>query len=51
MVFLGVLLVLVGVLMLLERLGIIYGDVWEYVFPIALIALGVSFMVKKGKNL
>ena len=50
MIFLGILLLLIGSLMLLERFGIIYGDVWDYVFPLALIALGVSFVLKKDRH-
>ena len=50
MIFLGILLLLIGSLMLLERLGIIYGDVWDYVFPLALIALGISFVFKKDRH-
>ena len=50
MIFLGILLLLIGTLMLLERFGIIYGDVWDFVFPLALIALGVSFVFKRNKQ-
>jgi len=45
----GFLLVLFGILMLLDRLGIIYGDVWDYFWPAAVIALGLS-MVFKNRN-
>ena len=44
MVFVGVLLLLMGVLMLLEELGVIYGDAWDYVMPAILIAIGVSII-------
>jgi hypothetical protein len=47
--FIGVLLLLVGVLMLLERLNVITGSVWDYIFPMALVALGVS-MIFRGRN-
>jgi len=40
--FVGVFILLLGVLMLLEELGIIYGDWSDYILPIALIALGAS---------
>ncbi|MDZ4722940.1 MAG: DUF5668 domain-containing protein [candidate division Zixibacteria bacterium] len=42
--FIGVLLVLLGVLMLLERTGIIYGQVWDYLLPAALVALGIHIV-------
>jgi len=48
--FVGILLLLLGVLMLLEHLGIIYGDVWDYFLPIAIIALGASFIVKDRRK-
>ncbi len=44
--FVGLLLLLMGVLMLLEKLDIIYGDAWDYFIPIAIIALGASFIFK-----
>jgi hypothetical protein len=44
--FIGVLLLLMGVLMLLDKLGIIYGDAWDYFLPIAIIALGASFIFR-----
>ncbi|UCC44482.1 MAG: hypothetical protein JSU65_00710 [Candidatus Zixiibacteriota bacterium] len=47
--FVGVLLLLLGVLMLLDQLGYIYGDYWDYFWPVALIALGAS-MVFKGRK-
>ncbi|MDX9856434.1 MAG: DUF5668 domain-containing protein [candidate division Zixibacteria bacterium] len=47
--FLGVLLLILGVLLLLREMGLIYGDIWDYVWPIALIALGVSMIFKSKK--
>jgi hypothetical protein len=47
--FVGIILLILGALMLLERLGIIYGDIWEYLLPIVLIALGAS-MVFRSQN-
>lgn len=47
--FVGILLLILGALLLLERLGIIYGDIWEYFLPIVLIALGAS-MVFRSQN-
>lgn len=48
--FIGVLLVLLGALMLLDRLGIISGPVWDYFWPLALVALGVSMIVKNKRK-
>lgn len=50
--FIGILLVAFGILLLLSEMGIIYGSVWNYLWPIALIALGFDFIFKdrRGKN-
>ena len=50
--FIGILFVAFGVLLLLQELGIIYGSIWNYLWPIALIAMGVDFIFKdrRGKN-
>ena len=44
--FLGAMLLILGILLLLKEMGLIYGDIWDYVWPIALIALGISMMFK-----
>ncbi len=44
--FVGMLLIILGVLLLLDHLGIIYGDVWDYFFPAAIVVLGIHLMVK-----
>lgn len=44
--FIGILLLILGVLLLLREMGFIYGNVWDYVWPIALIALGASMIFK-----
>ena len=48
--FWGFLILLIGVLMLLDELNIIYGDFWDYFWPVALIALGASMVFKNRKN-
>lgn len=48
--FVGVLLLLMGGLMLLEQFGIIRGDIWDMFFPIAMIALGASFIFNRKKG-
>jgi hypothetical protein len=35
-----------GVLMLLDHLGFLPGDVWDYFVPLALIALGISMVFR-----
>ena len=47
---LGFLLLLFGVLMLLDRMHIIYGDVWDYFWPIVVIAFGLSLVFKSRKR-
>ncbi len=44
--FVGILLLILGVLMILDQLGIIYGSAWDYLWPVALIALGADFVSK-----
>lgn len=48
--FIGVILVAMGSLMILDKMGIIYGSFWDYLWPVALIALGVDFIFKHSKN-
>jgi hypothetical protein len=48
--FVGFLILLIGILMLLDRLGVIQGDFWEYFWPGALIALGISMVLKNRKS-
>ena len=48
--FLGVLLLLIGLLMLLEKLGVIYGEVWDYLLPVALIAFGASMVFRNKRS-
>ncbi len=47
--FVGILLLLLGAMMLLDRLGIIYGDFWDYFWPAALIALGIHMIIKERR--
>ena len=49
--FLGILLILLGILLLLEKAGVIYGDIWDYIWPVALIALGGSMMFKNRNSI
>ena len=48
--FIGIILVAMGVLLFLKEFGIIYGSVWDYIWPVALIALGADFIFKHTRN-
>jgi hypothetical protein len=48
--FVGILLLAIGVLMILDKMGIIYGSFWDYLWPVALIALGVDFIFKSNRR-
>ncbi len=45
--FWGTILVIIGIIALLKNLGFITAGVWEVVWPILLISLGVSLLAKK----
>jgi len=47
MVF-GLILVAVGIIALLVKAGVLTGSVWDYVWPAALIILGLSFFLGRG---
>lgn len=47
--FIGVTLLLIGILMLLDKMGIIHGEVGDYIFPVAVIAIGISFIFKNRR--
>jgi hypothetical protein len=52
--FVGMLLLLLGALMLLDKFGLLAGDAWDYFWPLAVIALGVSMVfgsTRKKKHL
>ncbi len=44
MMVIGLILVAVGVLALLTKLGIISGSLWGYAWPVILIILGLNFL-------
>jgi len=43
----GSILIIIGVVFLLENLGILSGGVWDIIWPLLLILLGLSFFFKK----
>ena len=44
--WLGIFLTCLGILYLLRNTGIIYGDVWDWAWPILLICIGIGMIVK-----
>jgi predicted membrane protein len=42
----GGVMVFVGVIFLLENLGLIHGNVWRYLWPLVLIAVGLGLLVR-----
>lgn len=53
--FFGLLLIVIGIVFLLENLGIVTGDVWDVIWPLIIILFGVSVIAKplfspKGKK-
>ena len=47
--FLAIVIILLGVFLLLNAMGIIVGNFWGYFWAIVLIAVGVSMLIKRGK--
>ena len=48
--FIGVLLLVMGVLALLVKAEVIQGSFWDYIWPVALIALGIDFLFKHSRK-
>lgn len=46
--FIGIALILVGIVALLIALGVLNGTAWGYAWPIILIVLGVALMVGRS---
>lgn len=47
--FLGLVVFVVGVVFLLQNLGYISGSVWGFVWPIIIIAVGLSMILNRTK--
>ena len=45
--FIGLVLIAIGVITLLIKLGVLSGSVWGYTWPVILIILGVSFLWRR----
>ena len=48
--FVGLLLLILGLLMFLDRLGYIPGDWWDYFLPLAIMALGISMVLQRRSD-
>lgn len=42
----GVFLVALGILFLLDNLGIFRGDIWDWAWPILIICIGIGIILK-----
>lgn len=42
--------IVAGVVILLKNLGFITADVWDVLWPLALIALGLSMLTRRGTH-
>lgn len=45
--FVGIAIILIGLILLFQNLGWISGNVWQIVWPVLLIAAGLSMICKK----
>jgi len=48
--FFGAVLIVIGVVFLLQNLGVISASVWSVIWPVLIILAGVSFLSKKNGN-
>ena len=45
--FFGFFILALGILFLLKNLGVVYGDIWDILWPLLIIAFGASLVFKK----
>ena len=43
--FIGLVLVAIGIIALLVKFGVLTGSIWSYVWPVILIVLGLGFLM------
>lgn len=48
--FVGIMLLAFGVLMILQKMGIIYGPIWDYLWPVILVALGLQMIFEHRRK-
>jgi hypothetical protein len=46
----GFVLICIGILVLLSNLNLIKGDVWNYIWPIILVVFGISLILKRNRR-
>ncbi len=46
--FIGLVLIAIGIIALLIKLGLLAGSIWSYFWPIILIILGLVFIFGRG---
>ena len=44
----GIVLIVVGVVFLLQNLGFVTGAVWNIIWPVFIILIGISMVIKNG---
>lgn len=42
----GIFLIALGILFLLKNMGIIYGNIWDWAWPILIICIGLGIIIK-----
>lgn len=47
----GVAIIIVGVILLLQNLGLVSGGVWDVVWPALIIMLGASILAKRDRRI
>jgi hypothetical protein len=45
--WIGLFLVIAGILVIMRNMDIIQGDVWNYIWPVFFILLGASMIIKR----
>jgi uncharacterized membrane protein HdeD (DUF308 family) len=48
--FIGALLLVIGIIMILTRADVIPGGTWQYIWPILLIAIGIKTIFSSRKK-
>lgn len=48
--FFGLVLITIGIIFLLENMGVITGDAWKYIWPCLIILLGLSILIKPWRG-
>ena len=44
--FVGISIVIIGIILLMQNLKLISGDIWQIIWPVALILFGIRFIVR-----